>query len=95
MSLDLLGDDTRAAVFAMFLAVNPRTLGYDPADLDRSTLTTKQAALADLLTTDFWLLLAEEERRTALAESLDLCPIHFCDADSCADDAEPECEHLR
>ena len=27
--------------------------------------------------------------RTALAESLDLCPVHLCDAQICADDEQP------
>jgi hypothetical protein len=30
-----------------------------------------------------------------LCDATETCPIHICDAAICADDADPECAHLR
>ena len=61
-----------------------KPVGENPVPSDRQPPT-----IADMIDE----LDADETRR--LLESYELCPIHRCDDAICADDANPECAHLR
>ena len=75
--------------------INRAIAAHDDAFLDEfldAILTSSDNPAIDDI---YAILCADSAIRDEILLSLEICPIHECDIEICADDDETECAHLR